>query len=71
MSAEVAFTKGNLEDYLRMLAKEFRKRNGKVMPADYKNSPTKIMLDERNDIWYYKRVEESRVSTLTLAQSSD
>lgn len=33
MSAEVAFTKGNLDDYLRMLAKEFRKRNGKVMPA--------------------------------------
>lgn len=31
----------------------------------------KIMLDERNDIWYYKQVEESRVSTLTLAQSSD
>ena len=54
MSAEVAFTKGNLDDYLRMLAKEFRKRNGKVIPADYKNSPTKIMLDERNDIWYYK-----------------
>lgn len=34
MSAEVAFTKGNLDDYLRMLAKEFRKRNGKVMPAE-------------------------------------
>ena len=33
MSAEVAFTKGNLDDYLRMLAKEFRKRNGKVMPG--------------------------------------
>ena len=30
MSAEVAFTKGNLDDYLRMLAKEFRKRNGKI-----------------------------------------
>lgn len=34
MSAEVVFTKGNLDDYLRMLAKEFRKRNGKVMPAE-------------------------------------
>lgn len=36
-----------------------------------KRISVKIMLDERNDIWYYKQVEESRVSTLTLAQSSD
>lgn len=34
MSAEISFTKQNLDDYLRMLAKEFRKRNGKNMPAE-------------------------------------
>ncbi|MDR1737015.1 MAG: hypothetical protein LBR85_09140 [Oscillospiraceae bacterium] len=34
MSAEVAFTKENLNTYLKELAKEFRKLNGTVMPAE-------------------------------------
>ena len=28
------FTKGNLDQYLKELAKEFRKRNGKSVPAE-------------------------------------
>ena len=34
MSVEKGFTKENLDYYLRELAKEFRKRNGKNMPAE-------------------------------------
>jgi hypothetical protein len=34
MSADIPFTKENLNDYLKELAKEFRKRNGKRMPAE-------------------------------------
>lgn len=34
MLSEKQFTKGNLDHYLRELAKEFRKRNGKSMPAE-------------------------------------
>lgn len=34
MSAEKGFTKENLDYYLKELAKEFRKRNGKNMPAE-------------------------------------
>ena len=34
MSAKKPFTKENLDDYLRELAKEFRKRNGNKVPAE-------------------------------------
>lgn len=34
MSAETAITKENLETYLKELAKQFRKLNGKAMPAE-------------------------------------
>lgn len=34
MSANMYFTKENLDICLRALAKEFRKRNGKTMPAE-------------------------------------
>ena len=34
MSAEKTFTRGNLDYYLKELAKEFRKRNGKTTPAE-------------------------------------
>ena len=34
MSVEKGFTKENLDYYLKELAKEFRKRNGKNMPAE-------------------------------------
>lgn len=34
MLSEVRFTKENLDQYLKELAKEFRKRNGKSMPAE-------------------------------------
>ena len=34
MSAESAFTKENLNEYLKALAKEFRRRNGTAMPAE-------------------------------------
>jgi hypothetical protein len=34
MSIDKAFTKENLDYYLRELAKEFRKRNGSKMPAE-------------------------------------
>lgn len=34
MSFEKPFTKENLDDYLKALAKEFRKRNGTKMPAE-------------------------------------
>ena len=32
--SDVPFTKENLDNYLKELAKEFRKRNGKAMPAE-------------------------------------
>lgn len=32
--SEVPFTKENLDQYLKELAKEFRKRNGKAIPAE-------------------------------------
>lgn len=34
MSEEITFTKENLDDYLKKLAKEFRKMNGAKMPAE-------------------------------------
>ena len=34
MLSDVLFTKENLDQYLKELAKEFRKRNGKSMPAE-------------------------------------
>lgn len=34
MSLEKGFTKENLDYYLRGLAKEFRKRNGRSTPAE-------------------------------------
>lgn len=34
MSYDVPFTKDNLDYYLKELAKDFRKRNGKMMPAE-------------------------------------
>ena len=34
MLSEKPFTKENLDQYLKELAKEFRKRNGKSMPAE-------------------------------------
>ncbi len=34
MLSDVPFTKENLDQYLKELAKEFRKRNGKSMPAE-------------------------------------
>lgn len=34
MSSDVAFTKENLDRYLKELAKEFRRLNGKTMPAE-------------------------------------
>jgi len=34
MSAENAFTRENLNEYLKALAKEFRRRNGTAMPAE-------------------------------------
>ena len=34
MSAEIAFTKENLDNYLKEVAKRFRKLNGKGMPAE-------------------------------------
>ena len=34
MSSDAPFTKENLDNYLKELAKEFRKRNGKRMPAE-------------------------------------
>lgn len=34
MSAETPITKGNLDTYLKALAKQFRKLNGKAMPAE-------------------------------------
>lgn len=34
MSSDIAFTKENLDRYLKELAKEFRRRNGKTMPAE-------------------------------------
>lgn len=34
MSVRKLFTKENLDDYLRELAKEFRKRNGNKIPAE-------------------------------------
>lgn len=34
MSADIPFTKENLDRYLKELAKEFRKRNGTKMPAE-------------------------------------
>ena len=34
MSADAVFTKENLDNYLRALAKEFRRLNGKKMPAE-------------------------------------
>ena len=34
MSADIPFTKENLNDYLKELGKEFRKLNGKKMPAE-------------------------------------
>jgi len=34
MSAEGAFTRKNLNEYLKALAKEFRRRNGTAMPAE-------------------------------------
>lgn len=34
MSTNIVFTKENLNDYLRLLAKEYRKLNGKNMPAE-------------------------------------
>ena len=34
MLSEVSFTKENLERYLKELAREFRKCNGKTMPAE-------------------------------------
>lgn len=34
MSADNGFTKRNLDDYLRELAKEYRKLNGKTIPAE-------------------------------------
>jgi len=34
MSAENAFTRDNLNEYLKALAKEFRRRNGTAMPAE-------------------------------------
>ena len=34
LDEKIAFSKQNLDQYLRELAKEFRKRNGKTMPAE-------------------------------------
>ena len=34
MLSEPYFTKENLDQYLKELAKEFRKRNGKAIPAE-------------------------------------
>lgn len=34
MSAEMTFTKANIDDYLKEVAKQFRKLNGKGMPAE-------------------------------------
>lgn len=34
MSTKITFTKDNLDNYLKALGKEFRKRNGKVTPAE-------------------------------------
>ena len=34
MLSEMRFTRENLDQYLKELAKEFRKRNGKSMPAE-------------------------------------
>lgn len=34
MSAEIPITKENLDTYLKELAKQFRKLNGKAMPAE-------------------------------------
>lgn len=34
MSSDKPFTKENLDNYLKELAKEFRKRNGTRMPAE-------------------------------------
>lgn len=34
MSADKPITKENLDSYLKELAKEFRKKNGKKMPAE-------------------------------------
>ena len=34
MLSDKPFTKENLDQYLKELAKEFRKRNGKSMPAE-------------------------------------
>ena len=34
MSADKPFTKGDVDNYLKELAKEFRKRNGTKVPAE-------------------------------------
>lgn len=44
MSIDKAFTKENLDYFLKELSKEFRKRNGAKMPAE-------IVLIEENCKW--------------------